>query len=71
MFKTPKELGLTGNAGLDRAIGFVAAKIEKREFKFSVGYTETQFKNELTKLLKDKNWSLQEDAGTWKLTPIV
>lgn len=84
MFKTPKELGISTNDGLNRAIGFVSGKMERREFRFSVGYTEKQYTTEIKKLLRDKNWKLEEittDTGGrgdyqdysvthWQLTPL-
>jgi len=76
LFKSPNELGLSPNDGLNRVIGFVANKIDKREFRFAVDYTHRQYTAELRRLLKEDGWKLEESTSDtsinyWKLTPIV
>lgn len=75
IFRTPQELGLTSNDGLNRVIGFVSSKIEKREFRFAVDYTHRQFTNEIRHMLKDDKWKLDESSDNiityWNLTPIA
>jgi hypothetical protein len=74
VFTTPSELGLTPIDGLNRTVGFVQDKINKRELQFEVGYTQRQYTVQIKNALAESNWRLDEvtDGKTtnWKLTPI-